>query len=106
MGLSGGQQQRLCIARAVAVKPEVLLFDEPTSALDPISTGAIEELIVELKKDVSIAIVTHNMQQASRISDFTAFMYLGDLIEYDKTEKIFLNPEEKKTEDYITGRFG
>jgi len=106
MGLSGGQQQRLCIARAVAVKPEVLLFDEPTSALDPISTGAIEELIVELRKDVSIAIVTHNMQQASRISDYTAFMYLGDLIEYDKTENIFLNPKEKRTEDYITGRFG
>jgi len=106
MGLSGGQQQRLCIARAVAVKPEVILFDEPTSALDPISTGAIEELLVELKKDVSIAIVTHNMQQASRISDFTAFMYLGDLVEYDKTETIFLNPAEKKTEDYITGRFG
>jgi len=106
MGLSGGQQQRLCIARAVAVKPEVLLFDEPTSALDPISTGAIEELVVELKKDISIAIVTHNMQQASRISDYTAFMYLGDLIEYDKTENIFLNPREKQTEDYITGRFG
>jgi phosphate transport system ATP-binding protein len=106
MGLSGGQQQRLCIARAVAVKPEVLLFDEPTSALDPISTGAIEELIVELKKDVTIAIVTHNMQQASRISDYTAFMYLGDLIEFDKTENIFLNPKEKQTEDYITGRFG
>lgn len=106
MGLSGGQQQRLCIARAVAVKPEVLLFDEPTSALDPISTGAIEELLVELKKDVSIAIVTHNMQQASRISDYTAFMYLGDLVEYDKTENIFLNPAEKRTEDYITGRFG
>jgi len=105
-GLSGGQQQRLCIARAVALKPEVLLFDEPTSALDPISTGAIEELIVELKKDVSIAIVTHNMQQASRISDFTAFMYLGDLIEYDKTETIFLNPKEQRTEDYITGKFG
>ena len=106
MGLSGGQQQRLCIARAVAVKPEVLLFDEPTSALDPISTGAIEELIVELKKDVSIAIVTHNMQQASRISDYTAFMYLGDLIEYDETETIFLNPKVQQTEDYITGRFG
>ena len=106
MGLSGGQQQRLCIARAVAVKPEVLLFDEPTSALDPISTGAIEELIVELKKDVSIVIVTHNMQQASRISDYTAFMYLGDLVEYDDTETIFLNPKEKRTEDYITGRFG
>ena len=106
MGLSGGQQQRLCIARAVAVKPEIILFDEPTSALDPISTGAIEELLVELKKDVSIAIVTHNMQQASRISDYTAFMYLGDLIEYNKTESIFLNPAEKRTEDYITGRFG
>ena len=106
MGLSGGQQQRLCIARAVAVKPEVILFDEPTSALDPISTSAIEELIVELKKDVSIAIVTHNMQQASRISDFTAFMYLGDLVEFDKTENIFLNPKEKQTEDYITGGFG
>ena len=106
MGLSGGQQQRLCIARAVAVKPEVLLFDEPTSALDPISTGAIEELIVTLKQDISIAIVTHNMQQASRISDYTAFMYLGDLVEYDKTENIFLNPKEKRTEDYITGRFG
>jgi len=106
MGLSGGQQQRLCIARAVAVKPEVLLFDEPTSALDPISTGAIEELIVELKQDISIVIVTHNMQQASRISDYTAFMYLGDLVEFDKTEKIFLNPSEKQTEDYITGRFG
>ena len=106
MGLSGGQQQRLCIARAVAVKPEVILFDEPTSALDPISTGAIEELLVELKKDVSIAIVTHNMQQASRISDYTAFMYLGDLVEFDETENIFLNPKEKQTEDYITGRFG
>ena len=106
MGLSGGQQQRLCIARAVALKPEVLLFDEPTSALDPISTGAIEELIAELKKEVSIAIVTHNMQQASRLSDYTAFMYIGDLIEYNKTSKIFLNPDQKLTEDYITGRFG
>lgn len=106
MGLSGGQQQRLCIARAVALKPDVLLFDEPTSALDPISTGAIEELIAELKKDVSVVIVTHNMQQASRLSDYTAFMYLGDLIEYDKTDKIFLNPSVKLTEDYITGRFG
>jgi len=106
MGLSGGQQQRLCIARAVALKPEILLFDEPTSALDPISTGAIEELVSELKKDVTIAIVTHNMQQASRISDYTAFMYIGDLIEFDETEKIFLNPSEKMTEDYITGRFG
>ena len=106
LGLSGGQQQRLCIARAVALKPEVLLFDEPTSALDPISTGAIEELIAELKKDISVVIVTHNMQQASRLSDYTAFMYLGDLIEYDATEKIFLNPAKKLTEDYITGRFG
>lgn len=106
LGLSGGQQQRLCIARAVALKPEVLLFDEPTSALDPISTGAIEELIAELKKDISVVIVTHNMQQASRLSDYTAFMYLGDLIEYDKTDKIFLNPSQKLTEDYITGRFG
>ncbi len=106
LGLSGGQQQRLCIARAVALKPEVMLFDEPTSALDPISTGAIEELISELKKDISVVIVTHNMQQASRLSDYTAFMYLGDLIEYDKTETIFVNPAEKLTEDYITGRFG
>lgn len=106
MGMSGGQQQRLCIARAVALKPEVLLFDEPTSALDPISTGAIEELIAELKSEVSVAIVTHNMQQASRLSDFTAFMYLGELIEFDKTESIFLNPANKLTEDYVTGRFG
>jgi len=106
MGLSGGQQQRLCIARAVALKPDVLLFDEPTSALDPISTAAIEELISELKQEVSIVIVTHNMQQASRLSDYTALMYLGDLIEYDKTENIFLNPSQKLTEDYITGRFG
>jgi len=104
--MSGGQQQRLCIARAVALKPDVMLFDEPTSALDPISTGAIEELIAELKRDVSIVIVTHNMQQASRLSDYTAFMYLGDLIEYDKTDTIFMNPNEKLTEDYITGRFG
>ncbi|MDD2399497.1 MAG: phosphate ABC transporter ATP-binding protein PstB [Sulfurovum sp.] len=106
MGLSGGQQQRLCIARAVALKPEILLFDEPTSALDPISTGAIEELIAELKSEVSVAIVTHNMQQASRLSDYTAFMYLGELIEFDKTETIFLNPANKMTEDYVTGRFG
>jgi len=106
MGLSGGQQQRLCIARAVALKPEILLFDEPTSALDPISTGAIEELIAELKKDISVVIVTHNMQQASRLSDYTAFMYLGELIEYNKTEKIFLEPKERLTEDYVTGRFG
>jgi phosphate transport system ATP-binding protein len=106
LGMSGGQQQRLCIARAVALKPQVMLFDEPTSALDPISTGAIEELIAELKKDVSVVIVTHNMQQASRLSDYTAFMYLGDLIEYDKTDTIFMNPSQKLTEDYITGRFG
>ncbi len=106
LGLSGGQQQRLCIARAVALKPRVLLFDEPTSALDPISTGAIEELITELKEEVSVVIVTHNMQQASRLSDYTAFMYLGDLAEFDKTDKIFLNPAKKLTEDYITGRFG
>ncbi len=106
MGLSGGQQQRLCIARAVALKPEILLLDEPTSALDPISTRAIEELIGELKNEISIVIVTHNMQQAGRLSDFTAFMYLGELIEYNKTDKIFLNPKEKLTEDYVTGRFG
>ncbi len=106
MGLSGGQQQRLCIARAVALKPEILLLDEPTSALDPISTGAIESLVSELKKEISIVIVTHNMQQASRLSDYTAFMYLGELIEYNKTDKIFLNPKEKLTEDYVTGRFG
>lgn len=106
LGMSGGQQQRLCIARAVALKPRVLLFDEPTSALDPISTGAIEELIAELKEEVSVVIVTHNMQQASRLSDYTAFMYLGDLAEFDTTEKIFLNPAQKLTEDYITGRFG
>ncbi len=106
MGLSGGQQQRLCIARAVALKPEILLLDEPTSALDPISTGAIESLVSELKNEISIVIVTHNMQQASRLSDYTAFMYLGELIEYNKTDKIFLNPQEKLTEDYVTGRFG
>jgi phosphate transport system ATP-binding protein len=106
MGLSGGQQQRLCIARSVAVKPSVLLLDEPTSALDPISTGKIEELVHELKSDYTIAIVTHNMQQAARCSDFTAYMYLGDLIEYGETKEIFMKPERKETEDYITGRFG
>lgn len=104
--LSGGQQQRLCIARAIAIEPEILLFDEPTSALDPISTQAIEQLVVELKKKVSIIIVTHNMQQASRISDYTAFMYLGKLIEVDKTPKIFENPKEKLTREYIAGKFG
>jgi len=106
LSLSGGQQQRLCIARAVAVKPEVLLLDEPTSALDPISTAKIEELLNELKTDYTIAIVTHNMQQAARVSDFTAYMYLGKLIEFDITDKIFINPGKKETEDYITGRFG
>jgi phosphate transport system ATP-binding protein len=106
MALSGGQQQRLCIARAVAVKPEVLLLDEPTSALDPISTAKIEELITELKEDYTIAIVTHNMQQAARVSDFTAYMYLGELIEFGETDQIFLKPRRKETEDYITGRFG
>jgi phosphate transport system ATP-binding protein len=106
MALSGGQQQRLCIARAVAVKPEVLLLDEPTSALDPISTAKIEELISELKADYTIAIITHNMQQAARVSDFTAYMYLGELIEFSATDEIFLKPKRKETEDYITGRFG
>ena len=106
MALSGGQQQRLCIARAVAVKPEVLLLDEPTSALDPISTAKIEELISELKADYTIAIVTHNMQQAARVSDFTAYMYLGELIEFSATDEIFIKPKRKETEDYITGRFG
>ena len=104
--LSGGQQQRLCIARAVANKPEVVLLDEPTSALDPISTAHIEELVTELKKDYTIAMVTHNMQQAARVSDFTAYMYLGELIEVDSTEKVFKNPSRKETEDYITGKFG
>jgi phosphate transport system ATP-binding protein len=106
MNLSGGQQQRLCIARALAMKPDVLLMDEPTSALDPISTAKIEELIDELKKHYTIVIVTHNMQQAARISDETAFFYIGKLIEYNKTEKIFTKPDVKHTEDYITGRFG
>ena len=106
LSLSGGQQQRLCIARAIAVKPEILLLDEPASALDPISTQRIEELIAELKSDYCIAIVTHNMQQAARSSDYTAFMYLGELIEFSDTETIFTHPREKRTEDYITGRFG
>lgn len=106
LGLSGGQQQRLCIARAIAVKPEILLMDEPTSALDPISTLKIEELIRELEKDYTIIIVTHNMQQAARISDYTGFFYQGILEEFDKTDKIFTNPDNKKTEDYITGKFG
>ena len=106
LSLSGGQQQRLCIARSVAVKPSVLLLDEPTSALDPISTGKIEELVHELKNDYTIAIVTHNMQQAARCSDYTAYMYLGDLIEFGETKEIFMKPERKETEDYITGRFG
>ena len=106
MALSGGQQQRLCIARAIAVQPEVLLLDEPTSALDPISTAKIEELLSDLKRDYTIAMVTHNMQQAARVSDFTAYMYLGDLIEFGETDQIFLRPMRKETEDYITGRFG
>ena len=106
LGLSGGQQQRLCIARALAVEPDVLLMDEPTSALDPISTSKIEDLAIELKKKYTIIIVTHNMQQAVRISDNTAFFLLGDLIEYGNTEKMFESPEDKRTEDYITGRFG
>jgi phosphate transport system ATP-binding protein len=106
MGLSGGQQQRLCIARGIAVKPEVLLLDEPTSALDPISTMRIEELLHELKEDFTIVIVTHNMQQAARVSDFTAYMYLGELIEFGVTDEVFVKPKKKQTEDYITGRFG
>jgi phosphate transport system ATP-binding protein len=106
LGLSGGQQQRLCIARAVALRPEVLLLDEPTSALDPVSTSRIEQLVAELKRDYTIVMVTHNMQQAARVSDYTAFMYLGDLIEHDTTETIFSNPSKQQTEDYITGRFG
>lgn len=104
--LSGGQQQRLCIARALATDPEILLFDEPTSALDPIATASIEELIADLKDKVTILIVTHNMQQAARVSDFTAYMYLGELIEFDETDTIFIKPKHKQTEDYITGRFG
>jgi phosphate transport system ATP-binding protein len=106
LGLSGGQQQRLCIARAIAIRPEIILMDEPASALDPIATTRIEELILELKKDFTIVIVTHNMQQAARISDQTAFFYLGELIEFDTTTKIFTNPAKKQTEDYVTGRFG
>jgi phosphate transport system ATP-binding protein len=106
LSLSGGQQQRLCIARSVAVKPDVLLLDEPTSALDPISTAKIEELIAELKEDYTITIVTHNMQQAARCSDYTAYMYLGELIEFGETDQIFINPTRKETQDYITGRFG
>jgi phosphate transport system ATP-binding protein len=106
LGLSGGQQQRLCIARALAIEPEILLMDEPASALDPLSTGKIEELIHDLKNDYTIVIVTHNMQQAARVSDKTAFFYLGELIEYDSTSTIFTNPKVKQTEDYITGRFG
>ena len=106
LGLSGGQQQRLCIARAIAIKPEIILMDEPASALDPIATSKIEELILELKRNFTIVIVTHNMQQAARISDFTAFFYIGELIEYDATSKIFTNPARKQTEDYVTGRFG
>lgn len=106
LGLSGGQQQRLCIARALAVQPEVLLMDEPTSALDPISTSKIEDLVLELKKDYTIVMVTHNMQQATRISDNTVFFLLGEVVEYNKTEKLFSVPQDKRTEDYITGRFG
>ncbi len=106
LGLSGGQQQRLVIARAIAIKPSVLLLDEPASALDPISTLKIEELIAQLKSDYTIAIVTHNMQQAARVSDYTAFLYLGEMVEFDETDTIFRNPKEKQTEDYITGRYG
>ncbi len=106
MSLSGGQQQRLCIARGIAVKPQIILLDEPTSALDPISTARIEELVSDLKHDFTIAIVTHNMQQAARVSDYTAFMYLGELVEFDSTDNVFLKPKKKETEDYITGRFG
>ncbi len=106
MGLSGGQQQRLCIARAIAVEPDVLLMDEPCSALDPIATAKIEDLVTELKSKFTIVIVTHNMQQASRVSDYTAFMYIGDIVEFDTTEKIFLNPAKKHTEDYVSGKFG
>jgi phosphate transport system ATP-binding protein len=106
LSLSGGQQQRLCIARTVAVKPKVILLDEPTSALDPISTAKVEELVHELKSDYTVAIVTHNMQQAARVSDFTAFMYVGELVEFSATKQMFIKPNKKQTEDYITGRFG
>src|SRR6185436_9156186 len=106
LGLSGGQQQRLCIARALAVEPEVILLDEPCSALDPVATAKIEELMLELRKSYTLVIVTHNMQQASRVSDYTAFLYLGRLIEYGHTEKLFIRPLKQQTEDYITGRFG
>ena len=106
LSLSGGQQQRLCIARGIAVKPSVLLLDEPTSALDPISTGKVEELVATLKSEYTVVIVTHNMQQAARVSDFTAYMYLGDLVEFGETEQVFFKPKRKETEDYITGRFG
>ena len=106
LGMSGGQQQRLCIARALAVQPEVLLMDEPTSALDPISTSKVEDLVMSLKNDYTIIIVTHNMQQATRVSDRTAFFLLGEVVEYAETEKLFSNPQDKRTEDYISGRFG
>jgi phosphate transport system ATP-binding protein len=106
LSLSGGQQQRLCIARTLATNPEMILFDEPTSALDPIATARIEELIAELRQQVTVLIVTHNMQQAARVSDYTAFMYLGEIVEFDETSKIFTNPNRKATEDYITGRYG
>ena len=106
LSLSGGQQQRLCIARGIAVKPSILLLDEPTSALDPISTGKVEELVSTLKNEYTVIIVTHNMQQAASVSDFTAYMYLGDLVEFGQTEQVFFKPKRKETEDYITGRFG
>ena len=106
LGMSGGQQQRLCIARAIATNPDVVLMDEPCSALDPIATGRIEELMAQLKDEYSIVIVTHNMQQAARVSDYTAFMYMGNMVEFDTTDNIFTNPAEKQTEDYITGRYG
>jgi phosphate transport system ATP-binding protein len=106
LSLSGGQQQRLCIARTIAVRPEVILFDEPCSALDPISTARIEELLDELKDDYTLVVVTHNMQQAARISDFTAFLYLGELVEFGRTQKLFTSPAQKRTQDYVTGRFG